>query len=158
MLPIRTVLHPTDFSAASQPAYELACALARDYKARLVLLHVVPPTRVFAPDGVAMPFPAEGEYDAQVQLARLRPEEPLVEVDHHVVEGDPADEILKDAARLHADVVVLGTHGNSGLTRLLVGSVAEHVMRKAPCPVLTVRVPFPVSPTPAPSVEIAPVG
>jgi nucleotide-binding universal stress UspA family protein len=157
MLPIRTVLHPSDFSGASQPAFELACALARDYKAKLVLLHVTPPTRVYAPDGIATPFPPEGEYDAQVQLARLRPEDPLVEVDHHVVEGDPADEILKAAATLHADVIVLGTHGNTGLTRLLVGSVAEHVMRKAPCPVLTVRAPFPVSLTPAPTVESTPV-
>lgn len=157
MLPIRTVLHPTDFSEASRPAFELACALARDYKAKLVLLHVTPPTRVYAPDGIAVPFPPEGEYDAQVQLARLRPEDPMVEVDHHVVGGEPADEILKAAATLHADTIVLGTHGNTGLTRLLVGSVAEHVVRKAPCPVLTVRAPFPASATPAPSVAAAPV-
>jgi nucleotide-binding universal stress UspA family protein len=157
MLPIRTVLHPTDFSEASQPAFELACALARDYKARLVLLHATPPTRVYAPDGIAMPFPPEEEYDARVRLARLRPADPIVEVEHYVVEGDPADEIMKAAARLHADVIVLGTHGNTGLTRLLVGSVAEHVMRKAPCPVLTVRAPFRVSPAPAPRVAAAPV-
>ena len=59
MLPIRTILHPTDFSDSAQGAFEMACALARDYSAELVFLHVVPPTRVFAPDGIAVPFPAE---------------------------------------------------------------------------------------------------
>ncbi len=152
MLPIRTILHPTDFSAASQPAFVLACALARDYMAKLVLMHVTPPTRVYAPDGIAMPFSPEEEYDARTRLAQLRPDD-RIEVDHHVVEGDPADEILKAAATLHADVIVLGTHGNTGLTRLLVGSVAEHVMRKAPCPVLTVRVPIPAQAATASSVE-----
>jgi nucleotide-binding universal stress UspA family protein len=142
MLPIRTVLHPTDFSDEARPAFEVACALARDYRAKLVLLHVVPPTRVYAPDGIAVPFPPEEPYDARVRLARLRPDDPLVDVEHHVLEGDPAAEVLKLAEAAHADVIVMGTHGTSGLMRLLMGSVAEHVMRKAPCPVLTVRGPF----------------
>jgi nucleotide-binding universal stress UspA family protein len=140
MLPIRTVLHPTDFSDSAKPAFELACALARDYRATLVLIHVIPPTRVFAPDGIAVPFPVEEEeYEAQTRLARLRPLDPDVAVDHRVLEGDPTEQILKVAADEKADVIVMGTHGTTGLTRLLVGSVAENVMRKAPCPVLTVR-------------------
>lgn len=160
MLPIHTILHPTDFSDASRPAYELACALARDYGAKLVLLHVVPPVHVYAPDGVAVAFPPpEPPFDANVKLAGLRPEDPLVVTDHHVVEGEPAAEIIKAATKTGADVIVMGTHGNSGITRLLVGSVAESVMRKAPCPVLTVRVPFHAhaeAPTPA-GVGAAPV-
>jgi nucleotide-binding universal stress UspA family protein len=141
MLSIRTILHPTDFSESSGPAFELACALARDYSAALVVAHVVPPTRVFAPDGIAVPFPTEEPYEARAQLARVRPTVGGVEVEHRLLEGDPAEMILKLAREVRADVIVMGTHGTGGLTRLLVGSVAESVMRKAPCPVLTVKEP-----------------
>lgn len=157
MLPIHTILHPTDFSEASQPALELACALARDYLAKLVLIHVIPPTHVFAPDGIAVPFPPQEPYDLHARLAQMHPADPRVEVDHHVLEGDPTTEILNAATKKNADVIVMGTHGNSGLTRLLVGSVAENVMRKAPCPVLTVRGQFRLSPDAASAVETAPV-
>jgi nucleotide-binding universal stress UspA family protein len=139
MLPIRTILHPTDFSDASAPAFELACALARDYKATLLLVHVFPPPHVFAPDGIAVAFPVEEPYQLQARLAQLRPTEPGITVEHHVLEGNPVDLILQTAEKRHADVIVMGTHGTTGLTRLLVGSVAESVLRKAPCPVLTVR-------------------
>ena len=139
MLPIRKVLHPTDFSGPSRPAFELACALARDYDAELLVVHVVTPPRVYAPDGIAMPFPVEEPYEAHANLARLRPADARVRVDHKVLEGETAEQILKAADDFAADVIVMGTHGATGLTRLLVGSVAESVMRKAPCPVLTIR-------------------
>jgi nucleotide-binding universal stress UspA family protein len=159
MLPIRTILHPTDFSESSRPAFELACALARDYSAALVVTHVVPPTGAFAVDGIAIPLPAEEPYEAHVRLARVRPADGSVEVEHRLLEGDPITMILKFAEDVKADMIVMGTHGSSGLMRLLVGSVAEGVMRKAPCPVLTVRGPFRLSPTHAPTVEqTAPVG
>jgi nucleotide-binding universal stress UspA family protein len=146
MLPIHTILHPTDFSDSARPAFDLACALARDYSAELVVVHVVPPMRVFAPDGIAVPFPTEEPAEALGRLARLHPADVQVKTDHRLLEGDPTEEILKAARNANADVIVMGTHGTSGLTRLLVGSVAESVMRKAPCPVLTVRVPFGVAP------------
>jgi nucleotide-binding universal stress UspA family protein len=157
MLPIHTILHPTDFSDASKSAFEMACSLARDYRAKLVLLHVIPPAHIFAPDGVAVAFPSEQPFDAQAKLATLHPDDPRVDVDHHVVEGDPATEILKAASIQKADVIVMGTHGKTGLTRLLVGSVAEDVMRKAPCPVLTVRGPFHASAEIPPKIESEPV-
>ncbi len=147
MLPIHTILHPTDLSDSARPAFELACALARDYSAELVIVHVVPPARVFAPDGIAVPFPAEEPYEALARLARLHPVDPNVRADHRLLDGDPTEEILKAARVVKADVIVMGTHGSSGLTRLLMGSVAESVMRKAPCPVLTVRGPFHFAPT-----------
>ena len=157
MLPIRTILHPTDFSDESRPAFELACALARDYSAALVVSHVVPPTRAFAADGVAIPLPAEEPYEARARLARMHPTEGRVEVEHRLLEGDPTTMILKLAEDAKADVIVMGTHGSSGLMRLLVGSVAEGVMRKAPCPVLTVRGPFRLAPDRAPAEAAAPV-
>lgn len=157
MLPIRTLLHPTDFSESSGPAFELACALARDYSAALVVTHVVPPTRAFAPDGIAMPLPTEEPYEARAQLARVRPTDG-VEVEHRLLEGEPSEMILKLAKDVNADVIVMGTHGTSGLMRLLVGSVAEGVMRKAACPVLTVRGPFRLNPVSKPMIaQAAPV-
>lgn len=139
MLPIRTILYPTDFSESARSAFALASALARDYKAELVIAHVVPPGHVFAPNGIAIPFPSEEPYEARAQLAKMHPIDPGVQADHRLLEGDPAEQILKLAASIKADVIVMATHGASGLTRLLVGSVAESVMRKAECPVLTVR-------------------
>lgn len=146
MLPIRTILYPTDFSDAARSAFELACALARDYKATLVIAHVVPPGHVFAPNGIAIPFPSEEPREARAQLARVHPTDPNVTADHRLLEGDPTEQILKVAVEVGADVIVMATHGTSGLTRLLLGSVAESVMRKAECPVLTVRGPFRLPP------------
>lgn len=146
MLPIRTILHPTDFSDQSQSAFEVASALARDYRAKLVLLHVIPTPRVFAPDGIAVPFSANEQYDANAKIGLMRPIDASIQVDREVVEGEAATEILRFAESLNADLIVMGTHGSSGLTRLLVGSVAESVMRKSPCPVLTVRGQFRISP------------
>jgi nucleotide-binding universal stress UspA family protein len=145
MFTIRRILHPTDFSEQSRAALEVASALARDYKAELVVTHVYQPPAVYAPDGIAMPMPAEEPYEARVQLARVRPADPGVRIEHRLLEGHPADEILKLAREVAADVIVLGTHGKTGLSRLLMGSVAENVMRKATCPVLTVRAPVPAA-------------
>jgi len=142
MLPIRRILHPTDFSELSHSAFELACALARDYSAELIVMHVYPTSSIFAPDGIAVPLPMEEPYELRVRLAEIRPTDPRVKVEHHLVEGLPTEQILKLARTTGADLIVLGTHGTTGLTRLLMGSVAEHVTRKAPCPVLTVRGPF----------------
>jgi nucleotide-binding universal stress UspA family protein len=142
MLPIRKILCPTDFSDSARPAFELAGALARDYQAALVVVHVAPPTRAFAPDGIAIPFPVEEPYELHARLVHLHPADPGAEAEYHVLEGDAGEQILKAARETNADVIVMGTHGKSGFTRLLMGSVAESVMRQAPCPVLTVRGPF----------------
>ena len=142
MLAIRKILCPTDFSDSARPAFDLACALARDYRAALVVMHVAPPTPAFAPDGIAIPVPVEGPDELRARLVQLHPVDPGMEVEYHVAEGDAGEQLLKAARDTKADVIVMGTHGKSGLTRLLMGSVAESVMRHAPCPVLTVRGPF----------------
>lgn len=142
MLPIRTVLHPTDFSELSQPAFELACALARDYGARLVVLHVTGLSPVLPVEGTLMPAPVDEAEYARGRLEAVRPADPRVRVRHRLGVGDPAEEILAAATDEEADLIVLGTHGRGGLSRALMGSVAEAVQRAAPCPVLTVRVPF----------------
>jgi nucleotide-binding universal stress UspA family protein len=141
MLPIRKILHPTDFSEYSEAAFRLACALARDYGAPLVVLHVSSPLVVAYGEGVfALPPPLPVP-DLDDYLVRLRPASEGVTIDPRFVEGDPAAEIVRFAAEELCDLIVLGTHGRTGLRRLLMGSVAEHVVRKAPCPVLTVKAP-----------------
>lgn len=142
MLPIRKILCPTDFSDSARPAFELARALARDYRAALVVVHVAPPTRAFAPDGIALPVPVEEPYELRARVVHLHPVDAGSEVEYRVLEGDAGEQILKASRDTNADVIVMGTHGRSGFTRLLMGSVAESVMRHAPCPVLTVRGPF----------------
>jgi len=150
MLSLGTILHPTDFSEHSQFAFRLACALARDYNARLVLLHVMQPPMVVYAGG---PVPAEmwpSAEEVQGHLHQLENDAHRVRVESQILEGDPVDMILRAAKETHSDLIVMGTHGRRALARLLVGSVAESVLRKSPCPVLTVRTP------PAMALETAP--
>jgi nucleotide-binding universal stress UspA family protein len=144
MLPIHTILHPTDFSDRSCNALHLACALARDYDARLVLLHVVttPPLMY----GESFP-PADPDIFRRAEweeFERLEIPDTGIVSERRFEEGDPVQEILRVAGECNADLLVMGTHGRTGLTRLLMGSVAEQVVRRAPCPVLTVTTPFPL--------------
>ncbi len=141
MLTIRTILHPTDFSERSEHAFHLACSLARDHGARVVLLHVVS-IPVAAYEGVVLPPPIEeATEDAKRRLSQMKPAG--IPVEHRVAEGDAAEMILRVAEEVHANLIVMGTHGRTGLSRLLMGSVAEQVVRRAPCPVLTMKAPFP---------------
>jgi nucleotide-binding universal stress UspA family protein len=141
MLPIRTILHPTDFSSYSDHAFRLACSLARDYGARLVLVHVAELPLIVAGEGVLLVPPVTDLEPLQQRLELVRPEDAAIAVEHRLVQGDPPTEILTLAEQLHCDLIVLGTHGRTGLGRLLMGSVAEQVVRRAPCPVLTVKTP-----------------
>jgi nucleotide-binding universal stress UspA family protein len=146
MTPIRTILHPTDFSAASRHAFELACSLARDHGARLVVLHVLE-RPLTVPSGVMSPPPpppeelAERREEARQQLLRVRPDDEAIRVEHRLEEGDPATAALQVAQEKACDLIVMGTHGRAGFARLLLGSVAEKVLRGATCPVLTVKTP-----------------
>jgi nucleotide-binding universal stress UspA family protein len=142
MMPIKSILHPTDFSENARRAFELACALARDYGAKLLLLHVrplpvVPPTEI-------VEFPPEpGAYhDAlREKLEALKPDDPRIVVERYRLVGDESEEIVRFAEDKGCDLIVMGTHGRSGLGRLIMGSVAEKVLREAPCPVVTVKHP-----------------
>ena len=151
MLPIHTILHPTDFSPQSEAALGVACALARDYHARVIVMHVHQiPTMAFGEFGAVPPAPDEAEDGLRARLANIRPADATVPVDRYLTEGEPAEEILRLAKDRGADLIVLGTHGRSGLGRLLMGSVAEKVMRRAECLVLTVKRPVPET-TPMPA-------
>jgi nucleotide-binding universal stress UspA family protein len=139
MLPIKTILHPTDFSDASEHARRMAVGLARDYSARLILLHAVEPpiySGEFVPNFAATVEGLNAEYE---KLAALIEADSPLQVEPMTVEGIASPEILRIAREQHADLIVIGSHGRGGLGRVLMGSVAEEVSRKAPCPVLIVR-------------------
>jgi nucleotide-binding universal stress UspA family protein len=141
MFPIRTILHPTDLSPDSDDAFRVACTLARDYDARLILLHVMLPSAAsLGPPPPNPALPAEAQ-ESLYQFPWPEPCGPQPRVEHRVAEGNAAEEILHLAEKEKCDVIVLGTHGRRGLHRWLAGSVAEEVLRQAGCPVLAVRTP-----------------
>jgi nucleotide-binding universal stress UspA family protein len=143
MLTLRTVLCPTDFSDVSARAETYAAALARHYDASLQLLHVDPPMPVMAPYGEipvdARLFEEQREVaEAELVKAGERARAGGLTVETTMKGGHPAREILALADRAQADMLVIGTHGRGGVEHLLLGSVAEKIMRKASCPVLVV--------------------
>jgi nucleotide-binding universal stress UspA family protein len=148
MIRLKTILHPTDFSADSRYALELACALARDQAARVVLLHVVPRP---APIGRDRKVPAFKEahteedletyrQEMKARLERLRDEAPYAQVEGLLKEGDVTGVIARTAEETASDLIVMGSHGKSRMCQLTMGSVAAEVTRNAPCPVVTVGI------------------
>jgi nucleotide-binding universal stress UspA family protein len=137
---IQTILHPTDFSANSAGAFQLACALAGDYGARVIVLHVMlPGVAPFGTPPANALLPADSQEFLRGRFRWPAPTEAGLSVEYRVAEGDVPEEVVRLARLTRADLVVMGTHGRSGLGRLLLGSVAEEVLRTAPCPVLTVK-------------------
>lgn len=136
---IRTILHPTDYSPASEAAFAFACSLAREYFSEILLLNVVEPVAVTPLDGAVFEFSSDGLNQEKKRLERVFSLDPHVEVRREVALGNPVDEIARVAAESKASMIVMGTHGRSGFSRLLLGSVAEGVLRKVACPVLLVK-------------------
>jgi len=141
MLPIKTILHPTDFSKPSEYALRFACALARDYQARLLLLHVVEPPVYYGELGMTVPLPSDFHEGLHHRLSKLVPPDAGVTVETVLIEGGAPREILNVAEEQHVDLIVLGTHGRTGVARVLLGSVAENVVRHSSIPVLTLKTP-----------------
>lgn len=146
MISITRILAPVDLSELSEKALQYAAELAEKLGAKLTVLYVVAEPAAVLPD-MMMPVPvaapdmdelttsgkqALAELIASKNLGRLNPVQ-------DVRLGEAGEEILAAATDTKADLVVIGTHGRSGLKHLFLGSVAEEVMRHSPCPVLTVR-------------------
>lgn len=137
---IQTILHPTDFSENARPAFETACAMARDSHATLLVLHVMTPSASPLMSGPPpSPLKTAESQGSHWQLPWPEPPDRETRIEHRLVEGDPAEEIVRLAAAEHCDLIVIGTHGRTGLGRLLTGSVAEEVLRNAVCQVLVVK-------------------
>ncbi len=152
MAAIKKILHPTDFSERSLAALPLAIDLAQRYEAELHCLHVVEmPSEFILEDSYMLPLVTEyqPDYGKLKEAAESHLEQFVAEhvpdlqgsVKRAVVTGKPFAEIIRYAREQNIDLIVLGTHGRSALGSVLLGSVAEKVVRKAPCAVLTVRHP-----------------
>lgn len=140
------ILWPTDFSQPSERALEIASALASHFSAGILAMHVVPGPPIVPPQAgmTSVTVPLDPEKLRDEATGRLRdyldtrldpdiPHEVMVET------GTPSDLIIERARKADVDMVVMGTHGETGLSRILLGSVTEQVVRNAPKPVLTIR-------------------
>ena len=138
MVHVKKILYPTDFSSYSNQAYFHAVALAESHGASLTILFVHTPDFT-APDRRGDAASALRYWQNQVE--QIRPLNPSIPVQHIVLEGDPAAAIVRYARDANMDLIVMGTHGRTGLDRLLLGSVAEKVMRDASCSVMVAKLP-----------------
>jgi nucleotide-binding universal stress UspA family protein len=148
MQPFRTILFATDFSENSKQAFGAASSLALGNQTRLVVLHVAEPNWTsdqpvyYGQQSVQFHAAQPSEVEQQSAMQRMGelyiPNQPM-QMEYIATQGDPAEEILRKARELSSDLIVTGTHGRTGLRRMLAGSVAVSVLRGAPCPVLALR-------------------
>jgi nucleotide-binding universal stress UspA family protein len=148
MIRIKTILHPTDFSEPSKYALTYALSFAEEYNAKLCVLHVIEEvSSALYFDMLQAPplaqLMADIEKQAQKAMEELIPAETRTKyrAETLIRKGVPFLEIVRCAEETQADIVVCGTHGRTGLKHAIFGSVAEKVVRKSPCPVLSVRHP-----------------
>lgn len=142
---VRSILYATDFSTDSRVALDYAAALASAWNAKLTIVHVddVTPGLVFGDVGYGyLPEVDRIAYEQHEQLKAMEPTGTTVQCERLLLRGNAADEILAAAESVAADIIVIGTHGRTGLRRALMGSVAEKIVRSAACPVLTVKHPL----------------
>lgn len=138
----KKIIFPTDFSTTSDSALEEAASLARSRGDTLLIVHVQEPSDFYRGEFYyGLPEPdVESLID---MLHSISPKADEVRCEYRLLAGDPAAEIVRLARKEEADMIVMGTHGRSGVLRLLMGSIAEAVIRSAPCPVLTYKAPRP---------------
>ena len=137
MIRIKAILHPTDFSEVARHAVPYAVEFAERYSARLILLHVLD-----------LPYSAismaeEAMREAQKRLHELIPEDrrDALHADTVVLRGDPCEEVIRLAKEQDVDIIIIAAHGEGGWRHAILGDTAEKVVRRAPCPVLTIKHP-----------------
>lgn len=143
---IKTILFPTDFSQGARAAMDHAVSLAQDYDAKLILLYVIQDISIaewYIPSSLSVTDLVEDmQKSAWKEMDKWGREAAgkVKDTEKQVVRGVPFVEIIRTAKERNADLIVIGTHGRTGIDHMLFGSTAEKVVRKAGCPVLTVRV------------------
>jgi nucleotide-binding universal stress UspA family protein len=143
---IRRILYPSDFSRASGAAFTKALEMAKTNRAELLIVHVLAPVMPMVGDGYVSPkiyeeIEATARAQAQAQIDRLlaKARKAGARVKGLLMDGVPHEQITRAARSKRADLIVIGTHGRTGLAKFFLGSVAGRVVSIAPCPVLTVR-------------------
>jgi nucleotide-binding universal stress UspA family protein len=142
----KTILFATDFSESSEHAFQYALSLATRFESRLGIIHVI--NEPVDLRGFYVPHISFDKLEEEIEQGAWKMMEKFcrtqtrdyAKVESFVVPGIPYDEIIKKAAEIDADLIVLGTHGRTGLDHVLFGSTAEKVVRKSPIPVMTIRI------------------
>lgn len=144
---IRKILVPVDFSRETAEALRFAADLSRRYEAALDIVHVLHTPAYALPEGFVVPTAEQRSFmlaEVQRQLAQAEQDAldaGAVAVESRILEGFPSSEIIRVAKEERPDLIVMGTHGRTGMQHFLVGSIAENVVRLAPCAVVTLRAP-----------------
>jgi nucleotide-binding universal stress UspA family protein len=140
MFPLKTILYPTDETTTSTGAWRLAIKLAKDHGSEIVVLHVaLPPVPLYSEDDIQWKQPDITPQNDLELLRKTYANEHDIPVRHVVTQGDASEVIVQVAKDEKASLIVMGTHGRKGIGRFVLGSVAEHVLRMATCPVVTVK-------------------
>ncbi|MBL7996170.1 universal stress protein [bacterium] len=151
MVTIKNIVVPTDFSEAASHALDYALSLAKTFQAKIYLMHVFEPIVYYSDAPMGMPDLIELEQNVRgvaeqslqsildKQIKEHETEFGTIPVETILAQGKPFIEIIQTAKEKNADLIVLSTHGRSALEHILLGSVTEKVVRKAHCPVLTIR-------------------
>ena len=137
----KKILLPVDFSTAGEAALQMATMLARDSGATLIVLHVEEPPMAYGGGELYYGLVEPDQKELMRMLHAVKPADHTIPVVYRLVTGDPATAVVQAAEEEGADFIVVGSHGRTGLGRLLMGSVAEAIVRKAQCPVVTVKAP-----------------
>ena len=137
----KKILFPTDFSTSSDAGLQQATSLARDTGATLLIVHVEEPPAAYGGGEMYYGVLEPDNSELLKMLEAVVPTDPTVSYEHRMLMGDPASEIVRVADEENVDLIVMGTHGRSGLKRLLMGSVAESIVRHANCPVFSFKQP-----------------
>ncbi|MBY0228839.1 MAG: universal stress protein [Gemmataceae bacterium] len=136
MIHVERILYPTDFSSYANQAYFHAVGLAQKHGASLTIAFVYDPARIETPTGAGDPLAYW-----RAQLEQIRPLDEAIPVKHVLLEGEASAEIVRYAREARMSLVVMGTHGRTLIERGVLGSVAERVLRHAPCSVMVVKIP-----------------
>lgn len=134
----RNILCPVDFSENSEYALRYATSIAVDTGAKLHIVHVYAEPIAYT-DGFAAHISEDEFEEERAMLKRIVPPNASVPYQHEFLIGHPADRLVEYAEKHNIDLIVMGTHGRTGLSRLLMGSIAEAVVRRAECPILTLK-------------------
>jgi nucleotide-binding universal stress UspA family protein len=135
----KRILFPTDYSHTGDAALAFATMLAKESAGRLIIVHVQEAPLAYGGGEMYYGIPEPSTTELLDMLHEVKPTDPSVPVEYRLLTGDPAEAVVRLAEEDDVDMIVLGSHGRTGLTRLLMGSVAEAIVRKAHCPVLVYK-------------------
>ena len=136
---LRKILMPTDFSSMSKEPIELAASLAREHGATLIIAHAEEPAHVYLTCDSFVDLPEPSPAAVEQLLRTIVPEGDGIRVEHRLLKGLPSHAIVDLAKSEAVDLIIIATHGRSGMRRFLMGSVAETIVRLAPCPVFVYK-------------------